>query len=45
MNNSVSQELLNFHQRVPQHFHAVQQRKSELLAVDFTELKEISVGI
>ena len=40
MNNSVSQELLKFLQKSPTAFHAVQQMKSELLAVDFTELKE-----
>ena len=40
MNNSVSQELLKFLQKSPTAFHAVQQMKSELLTVDFTELKE-----
>ena len=40
MNNSVSQELLKFLQKSRTAFHAVQQMKSELLAVDFTELKE-----
>lgn len=40
MNNSVSQELLKFLQKSPTAFHAVQQMRSELLAVDFTELKE-----
>ena len=40
MNNSVSQELLKFLQKSPTAFHAVQQMKSELLAVDFTELKD-----
>ena len=40
MNNSVSQELLKFLQKSPTAFHAVQQMKSEHLAVDFTELKE-----
>ena len=40
MNNSISQELLKFLQKSPTAFHAVQQMKSELLAVDFTELKE-----
>ena len=40
MNYSVSQELLKFLQKSPTAFHAVQQMKSELLAVDFTELKE-----
>ena len=40
MNNSVSQKLLKFLQKSPTAFHAVQQMKSEFLAVDFTELKE-----
>ena len=38
MNNSVSQKLLKFLQKSPTAFHAVQQMKSEFLAVDFNTI-------